>query len=564
MENRRWHAQYDEGVPPSLAYEEVVLGDVVARAAARWPTRDALVFLNCRMTYARLADQVDRLATALTRLGVRAGSKVAVHLPNMPQTAIAFLAVQRCGALAVMTNPLYVPREIEHQWNDAGCEVAITADFLYERSLRDIRDALPIRHYIVASIPEYLAFPLKQLAPLKLRLQKPKAIAAFPTDPDVSAFRKLIDSTPPDPPSPSVSFDDVAVLQYTGGTTGVSKAAALTHRNLVCNIQQCRVWMGTLREGDEVVLAALPFFHIFGLTICLGLGLWMGATIVVMPNPRDIHGLVKAIAKRRVTLFPGVPAMFHAINTCPGVGKVDLGSVKGIFSGSAPLQLDTMRAFEKLTGGIIIEGFGLTETSPVSHINPMFGTRKPGSVGVPLPDTDARIVDMNDPSVVLPANTEGELALAGPQVMQGYWNRPDETALVLKDGWLLTGDLAVMDDDGYFRIVGRKKDMIVAGGYNIYPDEVDRVLTDHPDVLEAATIGIPDPKRGETVKSFIVLREGATLDEEGVRTYCRGQLARYKVPRYVEFRSELPKSAMMKLLRRTLRDEEVRKMESSG
>jgi long-chain acyl-CoA synthetase len=359
-------------------------------------------------------------------------------------------------------------------------------------------------------------------------------------------------------------MDDLAVLQYTGGTTGVSKAAVLTHRNLGYNVQQCRAWMTTLNEGNDVILAALPYFHIFGLTVCMNLCVWLGANIVVMPNPRDIPALIKATAKHRVTLFPGVPAMFHNINVHPAAAKADMSSVKGIFSGSAPLPVDTMKRFEALTGGIIIEAFGLTETSPGTHVNPMFGARKPGTVGLPISDTDSRIVDMDDGVTEKGVGEEGELIIKGPQVMQGYWNRPDETALVLKDGWLYTGDLAVADEQGYVSIVGRKKDMIVCGGYNVYPDEVDRVLTDHDDVLEAATIGIPDPRRGETVKSFVVRRPGSALDEDGVVAWCKELLAAYKVPKLVEFRDELPKSAMLKLLRRELRDQEIARMEAEG
>lgn len=564
MDPRPWHEFYDDGVPPSLDYEDVPLGGFIPRAAERWGDRPAIAFMNCRMTYAQLADHVARLADVLTGKGVVKDSKVAIHLPNLPQTIIAFHAVMACGAQAVMTNPLYVSREIEHQWNDAGCKLAITADFLYARTIAPIKDKLPVEQYIVTSIPDYLGFPLNLLAPLKLKRQNPPAIAPMPTGPDITPFKAAIKAAAPRRPDVSVGMDDLAVLQYTGGTTGVSKAAVLTHRNLSYNVQQCRAWMTTLNDGTDVVLAALPYFHIFGLTVCMNMCVWLGANIVVMPNPRDIPALIKATAKHRVTLFPGVPAMFHNINVHPMAAKADMSSVKGIFSGSAPLPIDTMKRFEALTGGIIIEAFGLTETSPGTHVNPMFGTRKPGTVGLPISDTDSRIVDMDDGVTDMPVGQEGELIIKGPQVMQGYWNRPDETALVLKDGWLYTGDLAIADEQGYVSIVGRKKDMIVCGGYNVYPDEIDRVLTDHEDVLEAATIGIPDPKRGETVKSFVVRRPGSALDEAGVVAWCKEQLAAYKVPKLVEFRDELPKSAMLKLLRRELRDQEIARMEAEG
>lgn len=557
MDPRIWHGHYDPGVPHALPFEPLTIPQLLARAAERWPDRTAVIFLNGRLTFRQLQEAADRLATALTRLGVGKDSRVAIQLPNLPQTVIAYYATLICGAQAVMTNPLYVPREVEHQWNDAGVEVAVTADFLYQRTLAGIRDKLPVREYLVASIPEYLRFPLKQLAPLKLRKQDPPAIAPFPTGPNIHAFRKLVDGTAPDPPRPAIDLDDLAALQYTGGTTGVSKAAMLTHRNLSANAQQLRSWLPKSHDGEEVILAALPYFHIFGMTVCMNLPVLMGASFALMPNPRDIPTMIKLIGKHRISLFPGVPAMFNAILSTPGIKRSDLDSVKQVFSGSAPLPEDLLRRFEDLTGSVIFEGFGLTESSPATHANPVGGVRKVGTVGMPLPGTDAKVVDMDDGEVELPPGQEGELILKGPQIMAGYWNRPDETAVTLKDGWLFTGDLAVMDSDGYFKIVGRKKDMILASGYNIYPDEIDRVLTDHPAVIEACTIGVPDEKRGETVKSFVVLAEGASATEEELVAHCRENMAAYKVPRAIAFRDELPKSAMMKLLRRTLREEEL-------
>lgn len=557
MINRRWHAHYDEGVPSSAYYHDLAAGELVGRAAESWPNRTALVFLNAKTSWAKLNDQVRRFATALSRLGVERDSKVAIHLPNIPQTVIAYYATLSLGAQAVMTNPLYVPREIEHQWNDAEVTVAVTADFLYQRVLADLRDKLPVKHYIVTSIPDALRFPLNLLAPFKLRKAVPPAWAPMPTGEGVHAMRQLLRDTPAAPPEVEVDPGELAVLQYTGGTTGVSKAAMLTHRNLLTNVQQCRAWMRSLEEGEEVILAALPYFHIFGMTICMNLPAFLGATIVLIPNPRDIPALIKNIVKHRVTLFPGVPAHFHAINNTPDIGKLDLTCVKGCFSGSAPLPGDTMRRFEELSDSVIFEGYGLTETSPATHVNPMLGNRKIGTVGMPLPDTDAKVVDVDDPDRELEVGAEGELLVKGPQVMPGYWKRPEETAEVLRDGWLLTGDLAVMDADGYFRIVGRKKDMIIASGCNIYPDEVDRVLTEHPGVSEACTIGVPDERRGETVKSFVVRQPGASVEAEELIAWSRERLASYKIPRAVEFRDELPKSAMLKLLRRELRAEEI-------
>ncbi len=563
MEPRVWHKHYDSVVTPSLTYEPLVLPERLARSAAAYPDAGAIVFLGSRLTYRELKDHVDRLATALAALGVAKGTRVAIHLPNLPQTVIAYYATLGLGGQVVMTNPLYVERELERQWGDAGCEVAVTADFLYATRLRHIRSRLPVKHYIVASIPEYLPFPLRQIAPLKLRRMKPPAIARVSPAAGVHFFRALVAATEPDPPAVAVGLDDVAALQYTGGTTGVSKGAMLTHRNLSYNVQQCMTWLHCA-HGSEVVLSALPLFHVFGMTVCMNFPVGAAATMVLLPNPRDIPALVKAVVKHRITLFMGVPAMFQAINQYPGIEHLDIRSVKSCFSGSAPLPMSVLERFEQLTGGHIVEGFGLTETSPVTHVNPMDGLRKAGSIGIPFPDTDSKVVDLETGTRELPPGEPGELLIKGPQVMAGYWNMPEETAGVLKDGWLHTGDIATIDQDGYHRIVGRKKDMILASGYNVYPDEVDGVLMTHPAVLEAATIGVPDPRRGESIKSFVVLKPGEHASAEQIVAFCRGNLAAYKVPRIVEFRDSLPKSGILKILRTELRDAERDRVAGAG
>jgi long-chain acyl-CoA synthetase len=559
MEPRVWHRSYDPGVPPSLAYEPLTLPQFLERSAQRHGDAPALLFHNCRMTYRELKDAVDRLATALGSLGVRPGSRVAIQLPNIPQVVIAYYATLQLGAQAVLTNPLYVPREIEYQWKDAGCTIAVVADFIFEAKIRGVRDRLPIQHYIVASIPEYLRFPLSVLAPLKLRRARPPLIARVARGPGVHFFRELIRATEPRPPHAAIRLDDVATLQYTGGTTGPSKGAMLTHRNLSCNVQQMRAWFPGLMPGKEVMLTALPIFHSFGMTVCMNLSVGIGAAMALVPNPRDIPAVMKAITKHRATLFPAVPAMYAAIVNHPKVKSFDLSSVKRCLSGSAPLPVDVMRRFEALTGAVISEGFGLSETSPVTHSNPLVGNRKPGSIGVPLPDTDTKIVDIESGTQIVPPGEAGELAIAGPQVMPGYWNKPEETAGMIRNGWLYTGDLARVDEDGYHYIVGRKKDMIICGGFKVYPDEIDRVLAGHPAVVEAATIGLPDERRGETVKSFVVLKPGHAATPEALLAFCRDNLAPYKVPREIEFRPELPKSTVLKILRRELRDEELAK-----
>lgn len=554
-----WHRHYDDGVPTAIDFEEVPLHQFMDRAARTWGSSPALTFLNCAFTYAQLNDKVNRCATALRGLGVREGSRVAIQLPNIPQTVIAFYGALRAGAEVVMTNPLYTLREMEHQWSDAGCDLAIVADFIFDETIQPNRAKLHPKTYVVAHIPDYLRFPLNLLAPLKLGRQTPKRYAKVPRQEGVHEFKALVEKTPPTPPVIDRGMDDIAVLQYTGGTTGLSKGAVLTHRNLVCNAQQIHAWFPKVELGKEATLNCLPMFHVFGLSVGMNWSVWSGAKMVLVPNPRDIPALIKAITKHKVTLFPGVPALFNAINNHPGVESLDLTTVKSCFSGSAPIAKDVQERFEAMTKSTIIEGFGMSETSPVTHVNPLYGTRKIGSIGIPVSNTEAKIVDASDDSKELPVGEEGELLIRGPQVMREYWNRPEESAEALNGGWMHTGDLASVDEDGFFRICGRKKDMINCSGLKVFPDEVDAVLMGHDRILEAATIGVPHEERGETVKSFIVLNEGATMTAAEVEAFARENLAPYKIPREIEFMDELPKSSVMKILRRELRDMEMKK-----
>ena len=556
MSSKTWHRFYDPGVPPVLEFEDITLPGFLERSAAAYPDATALIFLNRTMTYRELQADVDRFAAALARLGVGPGIRVAVQLPNLPQTVIAFYAALSLGATVVMTNPLYVEREIEHQWNDAGCTVAVVADFLFDRRVAHIREKLAVEHYVIASIPDFFRFPLNLLAPLRLRRADPPLLASVKPGPGVHLMRSLMKQTAPDRPRPAIAMDDTALLQYTGGTTGVAKGAMLTHRNLSCNVQQVTAWFVDVRRGGEVMMGVLPFFHVFGLTVAMAFPLSVAGAVVLMPNPRDMPQLIASISKHRVTLFPAVPAMFTAIVNAQGVEKLDLTSVRSCFSGSAPLPPDILQRFEKMTGGKIVEGYGLTETSPVTHANPLDGRRKIGSIGVPLPNTDMKVVSLEDVTTEVGVGKQGELLLKGPQVMRGYWNAPEQTAAAFTDGWFRTGDIAAVDADDYTFIVGRKKDMIIAGGYNTYPDEIDAVLVAHPAVLEAATVGIPDPKRGETVKSFVVLRPGQRATADELTEYCRRELAAYKVPRSFAFLDELPKSSALKILRRELQNHE--------
>ncbi len=561
MSDRSWQKSYDDAVTPEIDFEETVLHGFLARSAARFPDAPAIPFMNRTLAFRQLAADVDRFASSLAALGVKRNSKVAIHLPNVPQTVISIMAVLKLGAQAVMTNPLYVRREIEHQWNDAGAETAVTTDFLYDQKLKSLRDKLPVKNYIVASIPEYLKFPLNLLAPLKLKKADPPLFANVERGEGVHFFGELVRGASGKAPDVEVDFDDIALLQYTGGTTGVSKGAMLTHRNLSCNVQQIASWFPNAVPGEEVLLAALPFFHIFGLTVCMMWAQYLSAAVVLAPNPRDVKALIGAIRKHKVTLFPAVPAMFNAINQYPGIERIDISSIKSCFSGSAPLPLSVLQRFEELTGCRIVEGYGLTETSPVTHVNPLMGVRKVGTVGIPVPGTDIKVVDPADPAKEVEQGEEGELLVKGPQVMKGYWNNEEETAATFSGEWFRTGDLVALDEDGYCLIVGRKKDMIIASGYNIYPDEIDQELMSHPAILESCTIGVPDPKRGESVKAFVVLKPGRKATVEELEEYLRDRLAAYKVPKMIEFRDELPKSSMMKLLRRELRDEELERLD---
>jgi long-chain acyl-CoA synthetase len=558
MDARVWHGAYDAGVPPALDYEPRTIPEALVRSARAHPERTALVYPGGRMDYRRLLEQVEACAGALAERGVGPGSSVAVQLPNLPQTVIAAQAVLLLGARLVMTNPLYTDDEVQHQWHDAGCRVAVVADFLWPAGrLERLRGALPIEHWIAASIPDVLPWPLRPLVRRRLMRRDPPHAADLSRVSGVTGFRAALARARPRPAHAPPALDEVALLQYTGGTTGRSRGAMLTHRNLSANVQQVSAWTDVDVGAHEVFLAAPPLFHVLGLTACMHHPLWVGATIVLLPDPRDIAAMVRAIETERVTRLVLVPAMFHAINTFPGIAERDLSSVTSCFSGSAPLSDDTLRRFEELTGGRILEGYGLTETSPVTHVNPARGERRVGSIGLPLPDTDARIVDAADDERECATDEAGELLLRGPQVMAGYWNAPAETASALADGWLHTGDLATRDAQGYFRIVGRKKELIISGGYNVYPDEVDRVLLQHPEVLEAASIGVPDERVGERVKAFVVRRPGATLTEADLTAFCRAHLAAFKVPREIEWRESLPRSSVLKVLRRVLSQEEL-------
>jgi long-chain acyl-CoA synthetase len=556
-----WLASYPPGVPESYDYPLVPLTRFLDDAAQDFPDTQAIEFLGYTLTYRQLLDQVDRFASALHNLGVGKGDRVGLILPNCPQHVIAIFATLRLGAVVAENNPLYTEAELEHQLNDAGCKVVVCLDPIYAK-LAALKGRLPsVEHIIATGIQDALPFPKNLLFPLKGR--KDGTYVKIPPSEGVKRFTELIAKTGPTVPQAEVDpGEDLAMLVYTGGTTGVSKGVMLTHFNLVANAFQGRLWMPDIQAGRENVLCVMPFFHSYGLTTCLTLGVLSAATLTLLPRfERDT--VLKTIDKRKPTLFPGVPTIYVALNNAPDVNKYDLSSIRACLSGAAPLPVEVATQFEQLTGGKLREGYGLTETSPITHANPIYGKAKKGHIGLPVTDTVCVLVDLEDPTKVVGPGETGELAIAGPQVMRGYWNRHDETEQVLKDGWLLTGDVAVIDDEGYFAIVDRKKDMIIAGGYNIYPRDIEEVLFTHPKVEKAVVAGIPDPYRGETVKAYVVLKAGQTATAEEIDGYCRERLAAYKVPKAYEFRDALPETMVGKVLRRKLVEEEQAKASSS-
>jgi len=549
--NRIWLKFYDEGVRPNIDYPEVPLYKLLEETASKYPDKVALIFFGKKITYRQVDEMSDRVASFLYKLGVRKGSRVIVDLPNTPHYVAAYYGILKTGATVVQCNPLYTEREITYILENSEAEYGFFVEMVYPRVKNLIREG-KIKKAVICKIEDYLPFPLNFLYPLKKEKVKVEKS-------DKVVYWKDVLKSPPTKDRPEIDpKEDVATFLYTGGTTGVPKAVMSTHYNLVANVYQTLEWV-TDRSPDDVFAGVLPYFHSFGMTTSMNAPIALGGTIILLPDPRDIKRLLESIQKYGITIFCGVPTMYAAIINYPEVKKYNLRSVKACISGAAPLPIEVKRRFEEITGGKLVEGYGLSETSPVALGNPVYGLNKEGSIGIPFPDTYAVIID--DEGKILPVGEVGEIVIKGSQVMKGYYKMEEETKKVLVNGWLLTGDVAKMDEDGYFYIVDRKKDMIIAGGYNIYPREVEEVLYEHPAVTEAAVVGVPDPYRGETVKAFIVLKPEYKdkVSEEEIIQFCRERLAAYKVPRIVEFRDELPKSAVGKILRRVLREEEIKK-----
>jgi long-chain acyl-CoA synthetase len=550
--SKPWLEFYDDEVPDKLEIPFLTIPDLLNNAAERHPKQTALVFLGARLNYRQLKQQVDRFAAALYALDIGQGDRVAIMMPNCPQAVIAYYATLLLGAVTVMTNPLYVERELKHQWGDSGVKIVISLDLFWPQ-IEAVRQKLPIEHVVLGGIQDYMPLVKRILAPLELR-RRGRWVKVRYGD-RTHSFKKLVNSRHGRPPVLDLDPDSLACLQYTGGTTGLPKGAMLTHRNLIASLAQIRSFLLFEHgQAEDIALAIMPFFHVYGMNGLMNLGIHLAATLVLIPQP-EIKTIVDAIVAERPTFFTGIPALFSALNNYHAIDRVDLTSIEAVFSGSAPLPVEVMEQFEARTGARIAEAYGMTESSSVTHVNPLKGRRKFGSIGVPIIGTDAKIVDIDDPTKELEVGEAGELMVKGPQVMRAYWHKPEETAAAMIDGWMRTGDIARMDEQGYFYIVGRKKDMILSAGFNVYPREVEEVLYQHPKVQEAAVIGLPGGLRGERIVAYLKLAPGETATTAEIRSFCREHLAPYKQPRKVIFRDDLPMTLAGKVLRRQLREE---------
>ncbi|MEH7116580.1 AMP-binding protein [Neobacillus vireti] len=562
-ESKPWLGLYPKEIPATLEYSREPVQEYLVNAANEFPEKTAIHFMGKEMTFKQLFNEAESLASYLQHsIGIHKDDRIAIMLPNCPQAVISYFAVLMAGGIVVQTNPLYTERELEYQMKDSGSKAIITLDILYPRVTK-IMPQTNLQHTIVTAIKDYLPFPKNLVYPFIQKKQygivvkvKHEGNSHLLTEIVQTNSKKLTQH----------QFDpeeDIALLQYTGGTTGYPKGVMLTHKNLSANTSMSVAWLYKCKPGQESVLGILPFFHVYGMTTVMILSIKMGYKMILLPK-FDVTTTLKTIHKQRPTLFPGAPTIYIGLLNHPDLKKYDLSSIDSCISGSAPLPIEIQQKFEEITGGKLVEGYGLSEASPVTHSNFLWDVpRVKGSIGVPYPDTNAAILSFETGEPV-PAGEIGEIVVKGPQVMKGYWNRPKETEEVLKDGWLYTGDLGYMDDQGYFYVVDRKKDMIIAGGFNIYPREIEEVLYEHPDVIEAVAVGVPDSYRGETVKAYIVLKEGSTVTAEEMNQFARKYLASYKAPRVYEFRKELPKTAIGKILRRTLVEEERQKLEEEN
>ncbi len=561
---RIWLKHYDPGVPATLTYPTGPLFHLLEQSARRFPDRPAVILaapnFSSILTYRKVDGLANQFANALISLGVRPQDRVALQLPNLPQFIFCFYGALKAGAAVVPVNPLYRDRDLATVLKNSGAKVIVTLSRLAPH-VGEVIAQTAVESIIVTEPYDYFPFLWKLLARFRMRGESGGG-GGLP-------LPALLTRAHPRSPGVSVDPDDLAVLQFTGGTTGIPKGAVLTHRNLVTNFTQMQHWLIDLREGEERFLAVVPFFHVYGLTVALNMAIATGSSVICVAMAMfDAKLVAEVIARHRPTVFPGAPAVYLAINQLKDVRRYNLSSIKVCVSGSAPLPGEVQAEFGRLTGATVVEGYGLTEASPATHCNPVHGLRKTGSIGLPLPDTEAKIVDAEADGREVALGEVGELAIQGPQVMKGYWNSPEETAATLRDGWLYTGDIARMDEDGFFYIVDRKKDLVIVGGLKVYPREIEEVLHEHPKVGEAAAVGVPHRVRGELLVAHVVLKEGVADDPRQIRRelmeFCRARLAPYKVPRRIRIVTALPKTAVGKVLKREIREAEAAKADEDG
>ncbi len=551
MDDRPWLKRYDDGVPQHIDYPQVPLTALLEEAAKKYPEAPCTIFKGAKISYREMNELTDRMAAGLASLGVKKGDRVGIFMPNTPQFVLGYFGILKAGGVVVATNPLYSAREIEHQLNDSGIEIMLVMSNFYNL-IKSVQPKTGLRKLVVTNLREALPPVLSFL--FSLTKEKKGGFRVQLGEGDLWMQELIARFKAEDRPKIQISAEDTALFQYSGGTTGLSKGAIAQHKNLVANALQIRNWMVAAEEGKETTLMAIPLFHVYGMVAGMLFSIRTGAAMVMVPNPRDLTDVLTNIQKYKASIFPGVPTLYNAINNHPDVlaGKYNLSTIKACISGSAPLMRETKEKFEALTGGKLFEGYGLSEAPTATHCNPMMGENRTGSIGMPLPDVECRIISLDDEVTVLPAGEIGELVIRGPQVFKGYHNMPTESANSLRDGWLYTGDIARMDEDGYFYIVDRKKELIKPGGYQVWPREVEEVISANPKVLEVGVAGIPDPYRGETVKAWVVVKPGETLTEDEVKEWCKDRMAKFKIPTHLEFRSELPKTTVGKILRREL------------
>ena len=551
-DQKPWVNSYDKGVPSRIDYPNITINQMFEETVRKYPNRIFTEFKGTEHSYSDLKKEVDCFSSGLYSIGIRKGDRVGVLMLNTPQFVITMLALMKIGAIVVATNPLYTVREIIHQANNSEMTYMIAMTNFYEK-VKEAQPHTSIKQVIVSNLKEALP-PLSRIA-FSLFLERKNGFYLSGLEDNDIWFQTLLkNSKSEDLPEINIGPDDIALLQYTGGTTGVSKGAIATHRVLVSNVYQINAWMTNLEDGKEVILGAVPFYHSYGMVVGIAYSLMKGATLPMVPDPRNIDDVLAAIERNKVTVFPSVPAMFNAINKHSNVTshKTDITTIKACISGSAPLPKETKETWEHYTKGSLTEGYGLSETPVVTHCNPQKGINKTGSIGLPFPDVECKIVDVNDANKIMPIGKEGELLIKGPQMMMGYYNNQKETETAICDGWLYTGDVVYMDEDGYFFIVGRKKDSIKPGGFQVWPDEIENVLLMHKSIKEAGVAGVLDENNNEAVKAWLVIEEDGVVTPKEIQEFCKEFLTGYKIPRYIEFLDQLPRTHVGKLLRREL------------